>query len=327
VDIEVTGEVDPAEWQSLMTGDRRATFFHSLAWGQLLAATVPGFTMRYLVGRSDGRVVAGMPAMLRGRAGFAVLESMPYGTYGGPLVRPGAGPRAEPELFRRLARLFRSPRVAAVHVNGVPVSDDSPPRPFRSVAEPAQVVRLGRSYDEIWATFKPSTRNKIRKAEKSGVSVRRASSDADFMAYHAMLAECCRRWGTPTEFGLEFFVELAKIDRNAVQMWIAEHEGDIVAADLNFVYGDTVMNWGNVSFEKARHLATTNLLHATAIRWAIENGFSVYNLGSSRGLPGVESFKSSLGTETDALLRLSAEKAWYRAARKLSPRRAEEARE
>jgi lipid II:glycine glycyltransferase (peptidoglycan interpeptide bridge formation enzyme) len=189
------------------------------------------------------------------------------------------------------------------------------PSPFRALVEPAQVLQLGRPFDQIWAGFKPSARNKIRKAEKAGVTVRIASSEADFVAYHEMLTECSRRWATPAGFGRGFFIGLAELGPETVQMWIAEHESQIVAGDLNFLYGDTIMNWGNVSRPQARSLAPNNLLHARAIKWGVERGLAGYNLGSSRGLPGVGSFKASFGTETVDLVRLSLEKPWYRIAK------------
>ena len=311
MDIEVTSEVDPAEWRRLTADDRRSTFFHSLEWGRLLARTVRGFGMRYVVARLDGRLVAGMPLMLHSRGPFAVLESMPFGTYGGPLACSVAPGDAHRELLGHAARLFRSPRVAALHVHGLPTSTVCP-GPFRALVEPAQVLRLSRPFDQILAGFKPSARNKIRKAEKAGVTVRIASSESDFVAYHGMLTECSRRWGTPVDLSRGFFVELASLGQETVQMWIAEHESQIVAGDLNFVYRDTIMNWGNVSRPQARPLAPNNLLHTAAIRWAVEHGITVYNLGSSRGLPGVGSFKASFGADTVDLVRLSLEKAWYR---------------
>lgn len=314
MDIEVTSEVDPAEWRSLMADDRRSSFFHSLEWGRLLARTVPGFGMRYVIARLDGRLVAGMPLMLRSRGPFAVLESMPFGTYGGPLACSRAPADADRELLGHAVRLFRSPRVAALYVHGLPASIVCP-SPFRALVEPAQVLQLRRPFDEIRAGFKPSARNKIRKAENAGVSVRIASSEVDFAAYHEMLTECSRRWATPVDFGRGFFIELAKLGPETVQMWIAEHESQIVAGDLNFVYRDTLMNWGNVSRPQARPLAPNNLLHARAIRWSVEHGLAAYNLGSSRGLPGVGSFKASFGAETVDLVRLSLEKPWYRIAK------------
>jgi CelD/BcsL family acetyltransferase involved in cellulose biosynthesis len=310
--------VAPAEWDEVARGDSGATFFHLTEWARLTAAASAGARELYLVAREGPDMLGGFPVVAATRGGAKVISSMPYGTYGGPIVRDGAPPETIGRLAGAFARLARSPRVAAAHVTDLFGRLPERLGGFRARVETERVLMLDRSFDEVWAGFSPSSRNKVRKAEKSGVDVRRGRGESDFLAYHDMLVECSRRWGQARVLGSEFFLGLSRLSPGRVQMWLAVHEGRIVAGDLNFVFNGRIMNWSNVSRGEARGLAPNNLLHATAIRLGIEEGCEIYDLGSSAGVEGVEAFKAGFGGESVPFRLLSAEKPWYRAARLLA---------
>ncbi len=313
MDIEVAHEAVPAEWDDLVRKDEAATFFHTSGWARALSASAGRFRPLFLLARTEGRLVAGIPALVSERAGFRIVSSMPFGTFGGPVVRPGAPAGAVAALVDAFRGEAAGLRTASAHlVDFASRLPDGIPG-FETVEEEAQIVRLDRDYEELSSRFKPSARNKIRKALKAGVEVRRASSEGDFLAYHEMLAASERKWGVDSGFGAEFFTELARLEGDAVQMWIAEHDGRIIAGDLNFALHGMIMNWGNVSHESARRLAPNNLLHAVGIEEGLRAGCSTYNLGSSAGIKGVEAFKESFGTERVRFRWYRAEKTWYRA--------------
>jgi len=317
VRFEQAREVDPAEWNALVAGDPGATFFARTEWVELASGVSPRSDPVYLTARDGGRLVAGLPAVQKRRLGFSTIESLPFGTYGGVVSAPGCPPEAAAGLLRRFGRIARSPVVAAAHLMDLRGAACDLGR-FRARDEGAQIVRLDRPFEEIWNGFKPSARNKIRKARKAGVGVRRAAQADDFRAYHSMLVELSERWGDPCPFDVGFFLALSELDPSHVQMWVAELDGAIIGADLNFVQNGWIMNWGNVSRHEARRHAPNNVLHSAAIERGIEDGHRVYDLGSSAGIPGVEAFKSAFGTERIALRLLSAEKAWYRCARRVA---------
>ena len=316
MEIEFHTTVSPDDWGRLVREDPQATFFHTQPWARLLAGTVRGMSACYVTGRAGGALVAGLPLMRIRRAPFAVLASMPYGTLGGPLLAREAPPDAAREITAAFARLARSPLVAAAHLSDFSGRITDAPPGFSAACEEAQIVRLNRDAAGIEAGYRPSVRNKIRKAEKASVVVRRARGERDFLEYARILAECSVRWGARCDFGRPFFSELSRLDGDSVQMWLAEHEGTVIGGDLNFALHGMVVNWGNVSTEAARHLAPNNLLHARAIEEARRAGLSIFNLGASAGIEGVDAFKASFGTERAPYTRFTLEKPWYRTARR-----------
>jgi CelD/BcsL family acetyltransferase involved in cellulose biosynthesis len=314
VRVEHVREIDRGEWNALVEADPSATFFARAEWADLTSEAAGGRPFFLLV-RDAGGIAAGIPAVETRRAGFRIVESLPHGTYGGVVAAPGCPPEARRALLDRYRAIARSPSVAAVHLMDLRGIEGGLSG-FESRDEGAQIVRLDRSFDEIWEGFKPSARNKIRKARKAGVTVRRGATEADFLAYHSMLEESSERWGVPCAFPLSFFERLWGLPGGGVELWVAELDGEVIGADLNLVEHGWIMNWGNVSRLDAQRHAPNNLLHAAAIERGVEDGCRVYDLGSSAGISGVEAFKAAFGTERIPLRLFSAEKPWYRATKR-----------
>lgn len=299
------------EWRALVAKDGASSFFQTPAWSSLVAL-LPGWSAAGLTARVKGELVAALPFLRHERRGFTTLESMPFGTYGGVLLSPGAPPDAAAELLDAFGRLARTPgtlRATAVDFAGRLAGDSAG---FESRRDEAQVLELGGCFEELWSGFKPSLRNKVRKAKSAGVTVRPAASLDDFLGYYEMLEECSVGWGIRNAFTRDFFAALFETGAESVQMLLAVQDGIVIAGDLNFLCGTSVFNWGNVSKESARSLAANALLHAHAIEVAVEDERQTYNLGSSAGIKGVESFKSAFGTSRVSYRTYFVEKRWYR---------------
>ena len=99
---------DPAAWDSLVAAAKEATVFHTAAWGRLWAEEWADARWEVLAAEEGPGYAAGIPAIVRRRGPFRVVYSMPFATYGGPLVR--AGPPDPARIRRRVhRRSARSP--------------------------------------------------------------------------------------------------------------------------------------------------------------------------------------------------------------------------
>jgi lipid II:glycine glycyltransferase (peptidoglycan interpeptide bridge formation enzyme) len=178
--------------------------------------------------------------------------------------------------------------------------------PFWSESpEACQVLDLPENAEILFErAFTSQNRNKIRKAEKLGVQVRRAHDRAALSSYAAMYRESAARWGLARPLSEEFFLALASAPAG-VDVWLAERDGEVLAGLLNFACGGQIMNWGNVSRRDAWGASPNNLLHWRALQAACADadGPRLYNFGSSTGLPGVETFKSAFGVRTHVYVR------------------------
>jgi CelD/BcsL family acetyltransferase involved in cellulose biosynthesis len=316
LDIVVSSDITKQEWDRMVIEDGRASFFNTRDWSDLLVSTLPTYRHAHLVCRVGGKAVACLPAVIRSRLGALSLESMAYGTFGGPVLGADAPPGAAGALLAAFARRARGPRVVLAQVvdrHGRVSGADLPG--FEKIDFTIQEVALDAPYDELFARFRPSARNKIRKAVKAGVEVRRASGEEDFLAYYTVLEQCSRDWNVRPRPGRSFFAALSLLDPSKVQMWLATSAGEVIAGDLNFVTNGVVMNWGNVSTDAAKDVAPSNLLHANAIEQGVLEGCHTYDLGGSAGLEGVVAFKASFGAVEKRISRYFMERPWRRAAR------------
>ncbi len=314
MDVQVL-RAAPQGWDDLVDEDHGASFFHKVGWAAALREAGKGSETLYLTIHVEGKPAAGMPAVEVERGPVRILASMPVGTYGGLVLPPDSPAGASEALLETFSGLARGAGVAAAYVtdNAGRLPAELPG--FEVHVEQAHRISLKAGYESVWAGFRPSARNKVRKARKAGVTVRRARSEADFLEYHDMLVECSARWGEACEFGPGFFSFLSSLDGDDVQMWLAEHDGTVIGGDLNFALHGRIMNWGNVSRDSARSLAPNNLLHAAAMEAGVEEGCVEYDLGASAGIEGVDAFKSAFGTSLVPLRRYGATKPWYRALR------------
>jgi hypothetical protein len=314
VEVRVERQIDEASYRRLVAGDPDATFFHTSAWSTFLETTFEDHERRIMAGRRGGALVAALPFVTHARMGLRLLESMPFGTYGGPVIGPDAPADAAARLVRAFADLATGANVALAQIVDVSARGLDAGGVFERTTGTMQVVDLSDGFDAVLGRFRPSARNKLKKAEKAGVTVRRAAGRDDFLSYHRLLVASAERWGAEPPHDAVFFERLAEVRHDGVRMWLAEHEGTVVGGDLNFALNRMIMNWGNVSSDTGRRLATNNLLHAHGMRTGVEEGFELYNMGASEGLPGVRAFKASLGAEDAGYTILRRTSPLYRAA-------------
>jgi len=317
VECTVTSDIAPKSWADLIAGDRSASFFQTRVWSDLLSTTLSSHEPLFAAARLGGELVAGLPAIRRSRGPVTVVESMPFGTYGGVLASDRASSTAPAELVRALVDAVAGATLGQIRIVDFAGRLEHACKGFTAVASEAQVIDLGRPYEEIWAGFRPSARNKVRKAEKAGVTVREAEGSDDFLAYHGLLEECSERWGASNPFGEDFFAALAASGSDSVQMWLAVHEGTIIGGDLNFVSATSVFNWGNVSHRESVSLGTVPLLHARGIEDGCRRGLATYNLGGSGGVDAVARFKAAFGTRPVPYTEYVLEKGWMRLGKRL----------
>lgn len=145
-------------------------------------------------------------------------------------------------------------------------------------------------------------RYNIKVAEKAGVRVRRGTRD-DLKAFYAVLKETGGRDG----FGvheLAFYEEFMRILRSSARLYVAEHEGRVVAGILVSTFGDTATYYFGASSNEDRKVMAPYLLQWRAIVDAKKEGCKTYDfLGiapegeAHHVLAGVTQFKTRFGGE------------------------------
>ncbi len=143
-----------------------------------------------------------------------------------------------------------------------------------------QVPLGGRDEDALLKGMNQQWRRNIKKAAKSGVEVRQGNRD-DLPAFHALYVETAGRDGftpRPLTYFSTMWDELTAEDPDRLRLYLAEHEGDLVAATtLVRVGGHAWYSYGASSTSK-REVRGSNAVQWQMMRDAAAAGATVYDL-------------------------------------------------
>ncbi|MEK7139479.1 MAG: peptidoglycan bridge formation glycyltransferase FemA/FemB family protein [Patescibacteria group bacterium] len=193
------------------------------------------------------------------------------------------------------------------------------------------VLDLTPSLDDLLATCHPKTRYNIRLAAKHGVTVRRSVDARDIDIFWQLSADTASRQQLRLHDRHYYQTMLATLGQTAtntnglrVELFIAEHQGRAVAANLVAWFGETVTYLHGGSRHDHRELMAPHLLQWTQIKAAQAAGATRYDCwGYDEQIwPGVSRFKAGFGGEritypTPREYPLSRRYRWYVLAKKL----------
>jgi peptidoglycan pentaglycine glycine transferase (the first glycine) len=325
--MQITIIDDARAWDSTLLALPNPHILQSWAWGEFKSRH--GWRATRLLFIEGGETVAAASVLQRRlpRLPLSIL----YVPKGPALdwTRVGLTER----IVHELARLARRQRALFVKVDpDVYYSEDTPdfsPRPvqametarlmesqgWRTSAEQIQfrntlLLDLERSENELLAAMKQKTRYNVRLAARRGVNVRSigagdslAERDAALVLFYQLYAETGRRDDfaiRPPDYYRDAWGTF--VDGGFAQLFLAEFEGDALAGLMIFIFGSTAWYMYGASSNRERQRMPNYLLQWEAIRWARDQGCTLYdlwgapeNLDESDPMWGVVRFKLGLG--------------------------------
>lgn len=289
----VLGENERERFDAFIAGHVKGHILQSWAWGDVKAGT--GWRAHRLVLENSDGGIRGAVSILERR--LPVLKRPIFYAPRGPVVDFG-----DEEAF---AGICRAVRELAGERGAVfwKIDPDLPADPataaflrrqgFRQLArgpnfegvQPRFVFRLSleRELDEIFAAFAPKTRYNVRLAERRGVTVR-VGTAADLPAFYALLRETAER----DRFlirgaGYYDLIWRHVVERGYGRLFIADYQGEPIAATLAFTIGDKAWYVYGASGNRHREVMPNYALQWAMIRWAKELGCRMYDF---RGVSG-----------------------------------------
>ena len=139
-----------------------------------------------------------------------------------------------------------------------------------------------RSEDELLAGMNQQWRRNIKKAAKQGVEVTRSTSVAeDLKAFHDLYVHTAERdhfTPRPLSYFTTMFEALGADDPDRIRLYLARHEGDLVASTIWIRVGaHSWYSYGASSTDK-REVRGSNAVQWQMIRDSLEAGAHVYDL-------------------------------------------------
>ena len=143
-----------------------------------------------------------------------------------------------------------------------------------------QVPLADRTEEELLAGFNQLWRRNIKKADKSGVEVTLGTAD-DLPAFHALYLETAARdgfTGRPLGYFQQMWSAMLAEDPDRIRLYLARHEGDLVAATTMVRVGEHAWYSYGASSSEKRDVRGSNAVQWRMMRDAHAAGATVYDL-------------------------------------------------
>jgi hypothetical protein len=311
--LHVTSPAPRVAWRHLVEADPDVLVTQTPAWLDCMSSAGGYVDASRLYETGDGRRFV-LPLVRRGgHTGWpATLASLPPGWGFGGLV-PGAAARPD-EVAAVFADLAAIPSLR-VRVRPNPLHADMwaagrPPSAV-SIRRRAHVLELRGGFARVWAGFSGPARTAVRRAKRMEVVVERDTSGRLLPIYHELFERSLERWADQ-QHEPRWLAHLRGRRRDPrhkllaiaeglgprCRLWVAWVSGRPAAAILVLVGANAHYTRGVMDEVLAGPVRANDLLHASAIEEACEEGCRYYHMGETGPSSSLARFKERFGAES-----------------------------
>lgn len=273
--------LDEESWKNLA---RHGSFFQTIGWVDVCVTGLGSAAEAlFFCAYDNDRLVAGMPAVVNKMYGLKTIDSMPNGTYGGPLFSYELDNAGRMEFNSFLDQYFDGKNFSRVAVIDFADSlSEWKAAGFDRNTHFTHIVELDSD-----GAYKPpgkKTTAEIRAGEKLGGVIGRINDRGDVARFYDIYLATVKRHGIKKPlYDLKFFEAILNIPgRTDTLYWTAlTVDGEMIGSQINFLYGDTLFYWQAVSLYEKRIFRPNYRLLFDAFSRAVERGLKRVNLGAS----------------------------------------------
>lgn len=291
--------IDPANdptWEVFLRETPEATPFHTGAWAKVLRDTYD-FQPRYMVARKENaKLAAGIPLF---EVNGSRLVGIPFSDYCPPLLPDSEDSKA---LVAELKRTTNN-GTSALELRGTSALDLESQGFTKANAFLQHVIRLDADIEELTSRFRGNTRRSVRKAERSGLTVRTGEKLSDMERFYELNILTRRKHGLIPQ-PWRFFENIHRhmISGGNGMLLLCEYEGRVIAADLMLAHGKKLVGKYNASDKRFQALGPNHLLQMRGIELGVADGYSEINLGRTEPEhEGLRRFKLGWGSREEPL--------------------------
>jgi len=269
-----------SEWDEFVGATPGGTYQQSSVWGEV--KTVVGWRAIRLLVHREGKIAGGCQLLLRSLPVVGAVAYVPRG----PVMaeRNGRAPEVVLNALREVAKgerityLKLQPPPDGAYLAGLLQAHGFVPSDLEIAPRATTRIDLHRSSASVLGLMHTNARRNIAKARQIGVTVREGA-ESDLSIFAALVEETARRQSFspyPSSYYKQTWRAFAA--GGQVQLFIAEHEGVVLASNLVIGFGDTATYKMGAWSGARRNVPPNELLHLVAIEWARKMGYRYYDL-------------------------------------------------
>jgi len=221
------------EWDEFASRYTDLVFYQSV-WSEALRRGLGGQPLYFYL-KEGGEIVAGLPGVLLNFKIFKILyASIPYGNLMGEKAY-------DQPLMELLDREFQKRGIDQVRMSECPFLESHQPKTFKSVSAKCSFLDLRRfDKEKIWEGYRSEARRAIRKAQKSGLSVKGVASPKEVEIFYQLYLSSMKRNRAAAKYPLRWFNALYEIliQKGKADIFFAM-KGDHYAAGVVLIYSST----------------------------------------------------------------------------------------
>ena len=306
---QIVSNTDPESWDGFAAA-HGAQPFQAWAWGELKGRF--GWEP-YRLSSADRR--SGAQLLIRPFRGLSVAYA-PRGPF------PSSDGATDERLIDRAVELARSRRAAFLRFEPDILQTDENADELdrflkakgfrtaeRTLGQRSSIrLDLTPSEDELFQAFSKGHRADVKRAERVGVKVRVGTDEADVDALHQMLVATTERKAFDYHTAA-YYRTMWRLFGDAARLYIAEFNGEIVAASLVLAWGDNGLYLFAGSTRAGLDSRAGHLLQWHAIRWAKGRGARTWDLWGIADARGQIELARAAGAADDSpeIVKLEAE--------------------
>ncbi len=280
---------DCAAWQAYVAGSAHASCYHQIGWKRVIEDSF-GATTFYLVAEDSAQNVTGvLPLALLSSLPFGrFLVSLPYFNYGG-ICSDDAATRES--LLERAVAIARSEGAKYLELRETFPEDRLPEKTSKASLR----LELPSTADELWKSFSSDLRRKIRRPQKDGIVARIEKAEA-LDEFYRVFTVNMRDLGTPV-YSKSFFANILREFPESTRICTVYRDAQALASGFLVGFRDRLeIPWVS-SLRAYNHLYTNMLLYWTALSFACEQHYRVFDFGRSTIGGGTYRFKQQWGAK------------------------------
>lgn len=282
LEIRTSQELADPVWDTFLKDTSGGQYAQSSLWAQTKAFN--GWRVMRVTAMRQGRILGGAQMLFRG---LPLLGSIGY-VPGGPVFATEESRLQEATLRAMLAGAAKKHCHALIVQparSSARLAEQLPawglrPTTRKVMPEYTLLVDLSLDTEALLAQMKPKTRYNTRLGlRKEGLTLREGTH-ADYAKFYRVLELTGQRQNFKIS-SEAYYTHLREVfePQGNLKLFVADHEGELVSAQLSILFGDTVVNKMTVWSGEQGHLKPNEVLLWHVICWAKAQGYRYYDFG------------------------------------------------